>query len=94
MNKEMLKELLSNLIDGKTDKIGEMVRDRLLEASESDFKISVQNKNGKVHCELEGERLAILIGLAGLEDNILTKLEVPNSTWEIIKRAVSTKEVE
>lgn len=93
MNKEMLKELLSELLDGKTDKLGEMVRDRFIEASESDFEISIKGKKGETHCELKGEKLAILIGLAGLEKNVLSKLEVPAGTWEIVKKLVDTEEV-
>ena len=93
--REMFKELnetLSKFLKRNKEK---SIIDRLKEASKDEFKIVVERgKDGITNIEVEGERLAILVGLAGLENHLLKELETPDEIWEIIKQVTDTEEVE
>lgn len=93
--REMFKELnetLSKFLKRNKEKT---IIDRLKEASKDEFKIVVERgEDGITNVDVEGERLAILVGLAGLENHLLKELETPDEIWEIIKQVTDTEEVE
>lgn len=105
MDKEMLEMLKKiseklekiNTTDMKNDvgDIKSIVQNKISEAFNEPAIISIEKDNdGKAETHVEGTSLAILITLAGLEKTIIKKLEVPSSTWELIKSAVGTREAE
>ena len=91
--KELLKKL-NNLLGELLDK-SEETKELFYEASHGNFFIKAENQDNKNICiEVKGEKLAILLGLAGLEKEILKELKVDQSTWEAIKETLKIEEVE
>lgn len=87
---EDIKELIKKL-DLKKIK-GEMISE-IEKAFNEPAIISIEKQeNGEAFTRVEGTTLAILVTLAGLEQTVLEKLEVPTATWEMIKDMVGTKE--
>ena len=94
----MLKDLngvLGEFLNKNKDEMSKTIEERFEEANKDEFSIKAKKeKDGDVKVELKGERLSILLGLAGLEHTILEKLEVPKDIWEIIKKTVYTEDAE
>lgn len=89
---KMLEEL--EKIVAKND-LKNIVEKRLNEALNEPVSISVKkNKNGKAEVKMDGERLAVLITLAGLEQTILRNTDTPVEIWEFIKERVGSMEVD
>lgn len=90
---EMLKDINKTL-----DKIIEVDDDKIKKAIDEAFKgeatISMKKyKDGRAETHMEGDKITLLIALAGLEKNMLEKLEVPSLVWEHFRSIVGTTEV-
>ena len=92
---EDLKGVLDTLLTGDKGKMAEKINERLLEANKQPVIISIEkDKHGKATTKVEGERLAILLTRAGLENALLKKLNVPTQVWEMLKQVVDSEEAE
>lgn len=95
-----LKEMLNGLKDvletmQKMD-FGKGKFKELMEKSVKEpCKITIEkNKKGECKMGVEGQRLALLITLAGAEQGILKQLSCNESEFEFIKNLVGTKEAD
>lgn len=96
--KEMLKsmenilELLNNSDLGKAK---EKFSNMLEEAINQPCKISInKSDNGKCEMGVEGQRLAILVTLAGAEKGILKQVHCSHEEFDFIKNFVGTKDAD
>lgn len=90
---EMLDELNETLEDLLKDN-NDILTDRINEAMKDKASISIEkDSNGGANVNIEGERLAILVALAGLEETVLRKLHTPVSVWKTIKEITGIMEV-
>lgn len=89
--KELMEELVKEIIG--EENIEGACRTMFEEALKEECEISIKkDKEGRANTHISGSGLAILITLAGLEKGILEKLGCEDSMYEIVKRAVGTKE--
>lgn len=97
---KLMEEVLENtlkkmkeegLIDEALDEIDEKAMEKFEEASKEDFVINVSRKNGHNKLNVEGGRLTLLIGLAGIEKAILAKLDASEEMFEFIKDHVGVE---
>jgi len=87
--KEMLEIATSNDFDKAKEKFSEIMG----EALKQPCKITVEkNKKGEAKMGVEGQRLALLVTLAGAEKGILKQLKCNNDEFEFIKQFVGTRE--
>ncbi len=87
MNKE-LKDLLHMM--------GDLTYEMFEEASKEAFSISCVRENdgdNNINLQVKGDGLAILLGLVGMEQQILKCLGCDEDTFEFIKSCVGTKKV-
>lgn len=90
--KEILKKI-NKMLDKELKK-GDKLKKDLEKAFDEPALISIKkDKSGKAETHIEGTNLALLITLAGLENTILDKLNVPTGLFDVIKDMVGTKEV-
>lgn len=66
----------------------------LEKALAENVEISIKIENGECNVTIEGNTLAILIALAGLENSVLKTLSPEKGLYEFIKARVSTEEVD
>ncbi len=96
--KEMLgniKELLEIMESKDLTKVKNKFSEMLDEALEQPCKISVEKgENGGAKIEVEGQRLSLLLTLAGAEKGILKQLHCKDEEFDFIKNFVGTKEAE
>ncbi len=88
--KEKLVELISEDFDKKQEKVSKMIRENINKPSEIIIK---GNENGKTEVTVNGERLALIINLAGSLDNILKTLKVDEDTFNAFRNVLDSKEV-
>ena len=99
MDKE-LKEMLNHLKDmleiatsKDFEKAKEKFSEIMDEALKQPCKITIEkNKKGEAKMGVEGQRLALLISLAGAEQGILKQLHCTNDEFDFIKQFVGTRE--
>lgn len=88
--KNLIGELLEEMLNGDLDTA---IKGTLEDAMKMDCKISIEkDKQGRAHTRLEGNSLAILVTLAGLEKIVLDKLDCNNRTFEILKRMIDQED--
>ena len=94
--KEMLnhlKEMLEIATSDNFDKAKEKFSEIMDEALKQPCKIKIEkDKKGKAKMGVEGQRLALLVTLAGAEQGILKQLKCDNDEFEFIKQFVGTRE--
>ena len=62
------------------------LKEALLTATKEECGILLEKKkDGECNISTHGNKLAILIALAALEESLLDQLEVPKPVWEMIK---------
>lgn len=89
--KEML-EIVENTDIGKAKKKFEKM---LNEALEQPCKITIEKgKNGEAKMGVEGNRLSLLIALAGAEKGILKQVHCSDEEFDFIKNLVGTKDAD
>lgn len=66
----------------------------LEKAINDDVEISIKRENGECNVTIEGNTLAILIALAGLENSVLKTLSPEKGLYEFIKARVNTEEAD
>lgn len=107
MNKEILEALkdtlkslekIENMFDGD-DTVFEKMKDKVFksleEASKEPCKIHIDvKKDGNCCIASEGNRLSLLIALAGAEKNILEELKYDEKMFDFIKSIVEEKRVD
>lgn len=72
-----------------------MVIENLEKSANEECKITlIKRKNRLIHIDVEGSSKAILLNLAGLEKQILNKLDISESMFNSIKKVVGTKEAD
>lgn len=73
--------------------LDEIFVEKLDKADKEKCKISVENNtDGEKHIEAEGGTLALLVTLAGLEDQILKQTGCDRGTFDFIKGHITTME--
>lgn len=96
--KEMLKnlkEMLEMVINEDTEKNKEKFNNMMSEAIKQPCKITIEkDKRGQVKVGVEGNRVALLITLAGAEQGILKQLSCEQKEFDFIKGFVGSKEVD
>lgn len=96
--KEMLKnlkEMLEMVINEDTEKNKEKFNNMMSEAIKQPCKITIEkDKRGQVKVGAEGNRVALLITLAGAEQGILKQLSCEQKEFDFIKGFVGSKEVD
>lgn len=96
--KEMLKnlkEMLEMVINEDTEKNKEKFNNMMSEAIKQPCKITIEkDKRGQVKLGAEGNRVALLITLAGAEQGILKQLSCEQKEFDFIKGFVGSKEVD
>ena len=96
--KEMLKnlkEMLEMVINEDTEKNKEKFSNMISEAIKQPCKITIEkDKRGQAKLGVEGNRLALLITLAGAEQGILKQLSCEQKEFDFIKGFVGSKEVD
>ncbi|MBQ6546496.1 MAG: hypothetical protein IJL74_00665 [Bacilli bacterium] len=84
-----LKELLDNL----KDKLMEEMDNKLNEAKNIPCEISVKtNKKGGAEVKVKGNKVSLLIALAGLENSVLKQLKTSENEFKMFKSIVNTEE--
>ena len=69
------------------------LRKEIEKAFKEPVKLSITKDNSdRCTTEMQGSTIAILIDLAGLEETVLNKLDVPPYIWAFVKEIVGTKE--
>lgn len=95
--KEMLKnlkEMLEMVTNEDTEKNKEKFNNMMSEAIKQPCKITIEkDKRGQVKLGAEGNRVALLITLAGAEQGILKQLSCEQKEFDFIKGFVGSKEV-
>lgn len=87
---KMLNECLKDMIENNEN----MLEREMSKALNRKAKISVETfGDGKAKTKIEGDNLAILIALAGLEQKVLKSLNTPKSVWEMVKNIVGTRDI-
>lgn len=66
--------------------------EHLEEATKENCKVSLEAKKGNIHVSCEGSGLALLLALATLEKNILSKTGTPTEVYEVVKSFVGVEE--
>lgn len=102
MDNKDLKEMLKNmeniaklLQNSNLGKAREKFDNMLEEALNQPCKISIEKgENGEAKMGVEGNRLSLIIALAGAEQGILKQLKCSDEEFEFIKNFVSTKEAD
>lgn len=96
--KEMLKnlkEMLEMVTNEDTEKNKEKFNNMMSEAIKQPCKITIEkDKRGQVKLGAEGNRVALLITLAGAEQGILKQLSCEQKEFDFIKGFVGSKEVD
>lgn len=96
--KEMLnnlKEMLEIATSKDFDKAKEKFSEIMDEGIKQPCKITIEkNKKGECKMGIEGNRLALLITLAGAEQGILKQLSCEQKEFDFIKNFVGSKEVD
>lgn len=96
--KEMLKnlkEMLEMVTNEDTEKNKEKFSNMISEAIKQPCKITIEkDKRGQAELGVEGNRLALLITLAGAEQGILKQLSCEQKEFDFIKGFVGSKEVD
>ena len=88
-----IKELLEELDGIDFKKMKNKIDERLQNAIDEPCIISIDKKQGgEASIIVKGDRLSLLVTLAGLEKQVLEKLECNNSEWEFIKNKIGTRE--
>jgi len=89
--KEMLEIATSEDFKNAKDKFSKLMEEGLKQPC----KITIEKyKDGKAKTGIEGNRLSLLITLAGAEKGILKQLSCSNEEFEFIKNFVGTEETE
>lgn len=83
---KLLEEMKSQAISEFSNKISEAIKEPAIISIEKDY-------DGKADTRIEGERLALIITLAGLEQTMFEKLNVDKEEFDLIKEFIGTKEV-
>ena len=95
--KKLLKnidKMLSKVLEENKDDITKQLDKKLERALKEKTTISMKKDNeGKADMHIEGDRIALIVTLAGLEKNMLKQLDVSEEMFELIKKMVGTKEV-
>lgn len=90
-----LKEMLDIATSEDFNKIKDKFDKLMNEALKQPCKITIEKyKDGKARTGIEGNRLSLLIALAGAEKSILKQLNCDNEEFEFIKNFVGAEETE
>lgn len=89
--KEKMNELLDKLFDNLSENI-EKTENKFKEALSNPCKIHIDNNGVGTTMKIEGERLSLLLTLAGVEKKILSELKCSDTEFDFIKDFVDTKE--
>lgn len=98
MKEELLKELkeLNELVEDMIENdegFENMLKKKIKKAYKEKALISINKKeNGDAEVKVEGNGIAILIALAGLEKAILEKLNTSKQLWELIKHTTGVRD--
>lgn len=79
---KLLKKIYEDILD-------EQIKENLKEDSE----ITIINKKGKIKLNIEGNRIAILIALAGAKQHILKETECSEKIFKDIEQRIYGKEI-
>ena len=95
--KEMLrdlKEMLEIVTDKDMGKAKDKFSNMLSEAIKQPCKITIEkDKRGQANVGVEGNRLALLVTLAGAEQGILKQLHCDKNEFDFLKEFIGSKEV-
>ena len=91
---EKMNRILDDMLV-KMEKEQKTIKDRIDEVIDEPCKILIEKgKNGEGYLHIEGNSLAILVALAGAEQNILKKVKCTDSNFEKIKDMIGTVDVD
>lgn len=94
----MIEELLEAFKDfmiGDAEALAKKVDAIFDKAFKERAKLSIEkSEDGTAKTKIEGNTLAVLITLAGLEKTVFEEYEVPKEVWEMVQEKVGTKEVD
>ena len=63
-------------------------------ALKEDVEVSIKREKGEYNVTIEGNTLAILIALAGLENSVLKTVSPEKGLYELVKARVITEEAD
>ena len=76
------------------DVIDKLLEDMLEEANQEDVTITYTKKGCKANINCKGKPVAILVALAGIEEQLLKKIGTSQDEFNMIKDYIDTKEVD
>lgn len=88
-----LKEKLNEMINEMFGRVTSSIKEKIDEAIKEPCEIHIDKTNeGKACLEVQGKRLPLLITLCGLEKEVLKSLDCDEEEFEMLKKAIGTKE--
>ena len=92
--KEAINETIDNLEKDKKEKVLEVMREKVFETINSKIKIKISSDGNKTEVKLEGNKLALLMGLERTKTKLIKDENIPKEIADGIKNIAENESKE